>query len=177
VTVEIRLVTMDDTAEITALLVRNRRFLAPWEPVRPADYVSEATQRQLITDALARHDAGAAVPLVITDADSIVGRINVNDIVRGAFQSAHLGYWVGRDHNGRGVATAAVGATVELAFGRYRLHRLQAGTLLHNLGSQRVLQRNGFTTIGRAPRYLRIAGKWQDHLLFQRTSDQRVSSA
>jgi len=177
VTVEIRLVAVEDTAEITALVTSNQEFLAPWEPVRSADYASEATQRQLIEDALARHAIGSAVPLVITEAGSIVGRINLNDIVRGAFQSAHLGYWVSQDHNGRGVATAAVGAAVELAFGHYALHRVQAGTLLHNRGSRRVLQRNGFTEIGRAPRYLKIAGEWQDHLLFQRISDQRVSSA
>jgi ribosomal-protein-alanine N-acetyltransferase len=30
-----------------------------------------------------------------------------------------------------------------------------------------VLRRSGFTPIGVAPRYLRIAGEWQDHLLFQ----------
>ena len=88
--------------------------------------------------------------------------------MRGAFQSAHLGYWVSEDRTGRGVATAAVAATVDLAFGPCGLHRLQAATLVHNLGSQRVLQRNRFTLIGLAPRYLQIAGRRQDHLLFQR---------
>ena len=74
------------------------------------------------------------------------------------------------DHTGRGVATAAVAAAAELAYGTCGLHRLQAATLVHNLGSQRVLQRNGFTLIGLAPRYLQIAGRWQDHLLFQRVA-------
>ncbi len=44
---------------------------------------------------------------------------------------------------------------------------MQAETLLHNTGSQRVLERNGFERIGLAPAYLRIAGSWQDHILFQ----------
>jgi ribosomal-protein-alanine N-acetyltransferase len=52
-----------------------------------------------------------------------------------------------------------------LAFGEAGLHRLQAGTLLHDAASQTVLRRNGFTPIGVTPRYLRIAGRWQDHLL------------
>jgi ribosomal-protein-alanine N-acetyltransferase len=47
------------------------------------------------------------------------------------------------------------------------LHRIQAGTLLHNIGSQRVLERNGFVRYGLAPAYLNIAGKWQDHILYQ----------
>ena len=43
---------------------------------------------------------------------------------------------------------------------------VQAATLPHNAASQRVLTNNGFALIGVAPRYLRIAGRWQDHLLF-----------
>ena len=48
------------------------------------------------------------------------------------------------------------------------LHRIQAATLLHNAASQRILNKSGFTQIGLAPLYLKIAGQWQDHLLFQR---------
>ena len=50
------------------------------------------------------------------------------------------------------------------------LHRLQAGTLLSNSASQAVLQRNGFERSGVARRYLLIAGRWQDHVPYQRTS-------
>ena len=168
--VEVRLVSVDDVAELTALVVRNLDFLAPWDPLREDDYATEPVQRRLIAEMLVRHADGSALPLVITVRDRIVGRITVNDIVRGPFQSAHLGYWVSEDLNGRGVGTAAVGAAAELAYGTCGLHRLQAATLVHNLGSQRVLQRNGFTPIGLAPRYLKIAGRWQDHLLFQRVA-------
>lgn len=169
--VSIRLVTEQDTAEVTALVTANLEFLAPWDPHRAPDFATEMVQGQLITDALRRHDRDQMVPLVILLDDRIVGRITVNDVIRGAFHSAHLGYWVSQRHNGRGIATAAVAATAELAFGEYGLHRLQAATLRHNHGSQRVLSRNGFTQIGMAPRYLRIAGEWQDHLLFQRLAD------
>ena len=33
--------------------------------------------------------------------------------------------------------------------------------------TQRVLERNGFVRFGVAPQYLNIAGKWQDHALYQ----------
>jgi ribosomal-protein-alanine N-acetyltransferase len=56
---------------------------------------------------------------------------------------------------------------IVVAFGGLRLHRIQAATLLHNLRSQRVLERNGFVRFGVAPAYLNIAGKWQDHALYQ----------
>jgi [ribosomal protein S5]-alanine N-acetyltransferase len=169
--IDVRLVSLGDTAELTALVTRNLSFLAPWDPARPADHATDPGQRRMITELLARHADGTAIPLVITVDDTIVGRVTVSDIIRGAFQSAHLGYWVSHDRNGQGIATAAVAATTMLAFGDYGLHRLQAGTLLHNQRSQRVLLHNGFTRIGMAPRYLKIAGEWQDHLLFQRLAE------
>jgi ribosomal-protein-alanine N-acetyltransferase len=60
---------------------------------------------------------------------------------------------------------------VSLAFDELGLHRVEAGTLLHNVRSQRVLERNGFVRFGVAPSYLRIAGQWRDHALFQRLND------
>ena len=169
--VEVRLVEVADAAALAQLLRADRDFLAPWEPVRSPAYATEEMQRAELTRVLERYGQGTVFPYVITLGGQVVGRVNVNDVVRGAFQSGHLGYWVGQAVNGRGVATAAVGAVVRRAFGELGLHRLQAGTLVHNVASQRVLARNGFTVIGLAPQYLRIAGRWQDHLLHQRVDD------
>jgi [ribosomal protein S5]-alanine N-acetyltransferase len=74
-----------------------------------------------------------------------------------------------RQNSGRGLATAAVRGIIRVAFDELRLHRIQAGTLLHNVRSQRVLERNGFHRFGVSPAYLNIAGRWQDHALYQRT--------
>ena len=112
---------------------------------------------------------------MITVDDAPVGRVNLNNVVLGAFCSADLGYWVDQAHNGRGVATAAVAAVVRIAFTELGLHRVQAGTLLHNRGSQRVLERNGFTPDRGGSALLHIAGRWQDHLLFQRLADDPVT--
>jgi [ribosomal protein S5]-alanine N-acetyltransferase len=167
VTVTTRLVSLDDVPAVADLLRANRDFLAPWEPVRTEDYFTEEAQLALVEAGLAAYERGAAVPHVILDDGELVGRITLNDIVRGPFQSCHLGYWVARAVNGRGVATAAVATIARVAFEEIGLHRIQAATLPHNAASQRVLQRNGFARIGMAPEYLSIAGRWQDHILFQ----------
>ena len=60
---------------------------------------------------------------------------------------------------------------VGLAFGDLGLHRLEAGTRIDNVASQRVLEKNLFTRIGVAPRWLHIGGEWRDHVLFQRTAE------
>jgi ribosomal-protein-alanine N-acetyltransferase len=167
VTVTTRLVRPGDVPGITALVRANRDFLAPWEPVRADGYFTEEAQQALVEAGLVAYERGTAVPHVILDDGDLVGRINLNDIVRGPFQSCHLGYWVAESANGRGVATAAVAAIARVAFEEIGLHRIQASTLPHNAGSQRVLARNGFVRIGLAPTYLNIAGRWQDHALFQ----------
>lgn len=110
------------------------------------------------------------VPFAIIGADRILGALNLNNIVRGSAESASLGYWVDESSGGRGVATAAVSLAVRHAFDVSGLHRVEAGTLVGNTRSQRVLEKNGFTRYGLAPKYLNINGVWQDHVLFQRLS-------
>ncbi len=157
---------------LAELVARSREFLAPWEPVRPDSYFTVAGQREAVAQSLKARATGLMEPFVIVDDDGlVVGRINLNNIVRGPFQSASTGYWLDRQATGRGLATMAVGELVELAFGALGLHRVEAGTLPHNLASQAVLLRNGFEQFGYAPRYLAIAGVYSDHLLFQRLAD------
>jgi len=163
-----RLLQADDAPVLARILTENREFLAPWEPARDDRWFTEDGQAEEIRFKLEQHALGLVVPQVVLDDDGeVVGRISLNNVVRGAFQSGSVGYWIRSAANGRGHATAAVRSTVRTAFAELGLHRVEAGTLVHNAASQRVLERNGFTRYGLAPQYLRIAGRWQDHVLFQ----------
>ncbi|MCF6743511.1 GNAT family N-acetyltransferase [Blastococcus sp. KM273128] len=163
-----RLLALDDAPALADLVRADQEFQAPWEPARDERWYTEAGQRDDVRAALDRHEAGLALPCVVLDeAGAVAGRVNLNNVVRGAFQSASLGYWVASASDGRGLATGAVAEMLRRAFTDLGLHRVEAGTLLHNAASQKVLERNGFTRYGLAPRYLRIAGRWQDHVLFQ----------
>ena len=172
-----RLVTLDDAAPLADVLARNREFLAPWEPVRPDGYFTARGQRVVIDGLLEQHRLGTCEPrVVLDDAGEVVGRITLNGIARGAFQSCSVGYWVSETANGRGLATAAVGDVVRVAFDGLGLHRVQGETLLHNVASQRVLERNGFVRIGKAPEYIEIAGRWQDHAIYQVVRPAEIST-
>ncbi|MGF1661670.1 MAG: GNAT family N-acetyltransferase [Kineosporiaceae bacterium] len=175
--VDLRLITPDDAAATAELLRRDAAFLAPWEPEREEDFATVEGQQRALERSLADHAAGLAVPWVVLEDGGIVGRITLFAVVRGALQSGTLGYWVTQARNGRGIATAAVAAALRVAFGELGLHRVQADTLVHNVTSQRVLQRNGFQRIGLAPQYLRIAGRWQDCYLHQRLAGPAGPSA
>lgn len=168
-----RLVSVHDAAALASLLREDRDFLAPYEPARPDDYATGDGQRTAVQAALDQFRRGSSLPHVVLDeAGQVVGRITLSGIVRGPFQSCSVGYWVSSAANGRGLATAAVGEIVRTAFQELGLHRVEAGTLVDNVRSQRVLERNGFVRIGVAPAYLKIAGAWQDHVLFQVVSSR-----
>jgi [ribosomal protein S5]-alanine N-acetyltransferase len=173
-----RVVSMDDAEALTSELSANREFLAPWSPIRPDEYFTVEVQRAVVAKELDAYAREAMLPLVILDGGGrLAGRIHLNEITRGAFQSASVGYWVSQAHNGRGLASAAVAEVIEIAFKNLGLHRLQAETLLYNVRSQRVLTRNGFKPFAVAPSYIQIAGEWQDHIMFQLLNEKSARTA
>jgi ribosomal-protein-alanine N-acetyltransferase len=165
--VTIRPLRAEDAEELAALYVTNRDFLAPYEPVRPREFFTADGQ----CDRLARQLADDTHPFAILDGEAIAGTINLFNIVRESLQSGTIGYWVDGARNGRGLATGAVGDMLAYAFGELDLHRVEAATLVDNLPSQRVLDKNGFERIGLARRFLRIDDEWRDFLLHQRLAD------
>ncbi len=163
-----RLVTLDDAPELASLLAVNRAFLAPWDPERTDAFFTVSAQRSLIESQLADHDRGALLPhVIVASSGQIAGRITLSGIVRGPFLSCSVGYWVAESYNGQGLASGALASVISVAFGDLGLHRIQAETLQHNAPSKRVLEKHGFVPYGLAPRYLKIAGTWQDMELFQ----------
>jgi [ribosomal protein S5]-alanine N-acetyltransferase len=167
--VELRPVRIEDAAPLARLYTEQRSFLEPFDPVRAEAFFTVEGQRADIEQALAHDAAGLRHRFVILVDDELVGALGVSNVVRAPhFASANLGYFVAQQVNGRGVATRAVGLAVQQAFGPLGLHRLEAGTLVDNIASQRVLEKNGFERIGIARDYLQIAGRWRDHILFQR---------
>jgi len=167
-TVRVRVLRRSDAGRLADAYLRNREHLAPWEPLRPDEFFTGDGQAASIESKLGLFVAGSDVPWVLAEGARVVGVMNLSGIVRGPFLSGHLGYWVDKEMTGRGIGSAAVEFAVEAARTELGLHRLQAATLPHNAASQRILKRAGFEEIGRAAAYLKIAGSWQDHVLFQR---------
>ncbi|MFF4186481.1 GNAT family N-acetyltransferase [Streptomyces sp. NPDC001691] len=166
--VVLRLVSPDDAEALHRACLANREYLAPWEPRRPDDFFTVEGQAERIAERLKEFAEGRGVPWVFEDDGAVVGTITLSGLVLGPFRSASLGYWVAADRRGRGLAGAGVTRVCAAASDLFGLHRVEAGTLLDNTASQRVLAKSGFESIGVAPRYLHINGQWRDHRLFQR---------
>jgi ribosomal-protein-alanine N-acetyltransferase len=167
----IRLVQEADAAELATLMQANRSFFAKWTPSRPDEYFTLDGQRTEIETTLRAHSAGLAVPCVILRDTRIIGKVALTAIQRGGLSSCTLGYSLSESETGSGHARAAVSQMCATAFGELQLHRVDAGTITTNTASQRVLERNGFERLCVAPRYVMVAERWQDAVLFQRLSD------
>ncbi|MCH6472477.1 GNAT family N-acetyltransferase [Sinomonas terrae] len=166
--VVLRLLSPEDAGLLAKAYAENREYLAPWEPARPEEWYTEEGQVQAVAHALGELMRRTELPLVLVEDGSIIGGATLSSIVRGAFQNAHLGYWIAERAQGQGIMTQTVGVLVEIARDGLGLHRIEAATLPRNAASQRVLEKNGFEFYGLARSYLQIAGSWQDHRMYQR---------
>jgi len=95
--------------------------------------------------------------------DAIVGVINLNNVVRGSFLSASLGYYVGAPFLGQGYMAEGLNLVKNYAFGTMNLHRLEANIQPDNQRSIALVKRCGFQLEGLAPAFLYINGQWRDH--------------
>lgn len=166
-----------DIAELRSVLIRNAEHLRPWSPSPPP-----GTNPAGFTElgrSIARHrrdwKAGSGYVFVVelrAPREPIIGRIALTSVTRGPFQCAQLGYWMDGGHIRSGLMSEAVDAVLGFAFDRIGLHRLQAAVMPTNQASRAILQRRGFREEGYAERYLKIAGKWEDHVLYGLTLEE-----
>jgi ribosomal-protein-alanine N-acetyltransferase len=97
------------------------------------------------------------------DDDAPVGVFNLSEIVRGGFRSAYLGYYALAPHAGDGYMKEGLALLLAAAFGRLRLHRVEANIQPRNVASLALVLGAGFRREGFSRRYLMIGGRWRDH--------------
>ena len=149
--------TARDQKPFIAAAQASRRLHRPWISA-PA-----TAERYRAYLAKARQPNTAAF-LVRRRADNaIAGVINLNEIVRGLFQSAYLGYYAFSPWAGHGYMTEGMRAALREAFTVLKLHRLEANIQPDNTASRLLVERCGFRCEGFSPRYLKIGGRWRDH--------------
>ncbi len=166
-----------DVGEIRRVLRANHEHLRPWNPVPPPgeepSSITEVSKTVLRQRRDWKHGRGFVFMVAERDTPAVfIGKIALSGIMRGAMCSAYLGYWLAESRQGSGLVTEAISAALDFAFGPAGLHRVQAAIMPRNAKSLRVIEKLAFRREGYAERYLQIAGKWEDHILFARTREE-----
>ena len=168
--VSLRVLERGDREEFLALARESRELHRPWTyPPERADQFDDLFARS-------RRDDFVCLLACLTDNQrEIVGVFTVSQIVRGAFQSAYLGYYANALHANRGLMREAMEQLLDHAFGALALHRLEANIQPGNQPSIALARGAGFRLEGFSPRYLLIGGQWRDHERYAITIDERTA--
>ncbi|MDR6125114.1 ribosomal-protein-alanine N-acetyltransferase [Bacillus sp. SLBN-46] len=153
-----------DAAALLELQFANRDFFQRFSMERSEDFYTLETQFNRIQfyQEDSQNDQSYNFGIFTYD-DNLIGTINLFHVMRGSLQSAFIGYFLDKKHNGKGYTTEAAKLMAEYAFNELNLHRIEAGVMPHNIGSIRVLEKAGFHKEGIAVKNVRINGKWEDH--------------
>jgi [ribosomal protein S5]-alanine N-acetyltransferase len=174
--VTLRVPQMSDFDQWAELREASREFLSPWEPIWPHDDLTRTAFRLRIKRYWRDIEDDLAYPFFILDAENstLLGGLTLSNVRRGVAQMASCGYWIGQAYSRRGYMTDALRTVIPYASDHLRLHRLEAACLPMNEASIRLLKKCGFTEEGIARKYLKINGRWEDHLLFGLVSSEHM---
>jgi [ribosomal protein S5]-alanine N-acetyltransferase len=168
--VRLRVLERGDREQFLALARDSRELHRPWTyPPERADQFDDLFARSR------REDFVCLLALLAHDPDAIVGVFTISQIVRGAFQSAYLGYYANARHARQGLMREAMEQVLDHSFGPLALHRLEANIQPGNRASIALARGAGFRLEGYSPRYLLIGGRWRDHERYAITADERAA--
>jgi [ribosomal protein S5]-alanine N-acetyltransferase len=155
--VTIRPPTRGDGPAFLAAAHRSRSLHYPWvSPPATTKAFASYVER-------AGSESHRGFLVIHRDTGDLVGVINLNNLIRGAFHNAFLGYYSFLPHAGRGLMCEGMQLVLRHAFGKLKLHRLEANIQPGNRASIALVRKCGFIREGFSPRYLKILGRWKDH--------------
>jgi ribosomal-protein-alanine N-acetyltransferase len=174
--VVLRPLTPADFPAWSEVRLRNESWLVPWEPMRTASLADPTRHRDAFASRCAARDRerqmGVAYGFGLFVDNAFAGEININNVVRGAFQCGVVGYWIDERHAGNRYIAEGVAVVCRFAFDELHLHRLEICIVPRNTNSRRVMEVLGIREEGIAVRYLEINGTWEDHMRYAITAEE-----
>jgi [ribosomal protein S5]-alanine N-acetyltransferase len=172
----LRVLGPDSAAAVREYGLRSAEYHRPFDPVRPPDYWELPIVADRLVAQLLEAQSDRSLCLFLSpkeDPSLVIGAVNLRNVIRGAMLGATLGYGLDPGVVGKGYMTESVRRVVEIAFDELGLHRIEANVMPRNLRSLAVVERAGFVREGLSPRYLQIAGRWEDHVRLARVAHDR----
>lgn len=155
--------------------VDNEVHLRPWQPEPLDEYLTLEYWVSMCELSEQSFKDGKEYRFVALDFErnEIIGVINYTGLAKGAFQACFLGYSISKAFENKGYMTEILEVTNDYILEVLGFNRIMANYMPHNHASARVLEKLGFEKEGYAKRYLKIAGKWEDHILTSKVASNR----
>ena len=143
---ELRLLEERHAKELTSLTDRNREHLRAWLPWVDASRTLD-DRKNFIKGALEQFAQNKGFAAGIWYEGRMAGVIGY-DPIDWENRTVEVGYWLGEEHQGRGLVTAACRALVDHAFGELGLNRVVISCATENKKSCAIPERLGFRQEG-----------------------------
>ncbi|SKB44367.1 GNAT family N-acetyltransferase [Maribacter arcticus] len=82
------------------------------------------------------------------------------------YKRAEVWYKIHSDYCKKGYATEALKAIIDFGFDALKLHRIEAGCAVENIGSIKVLEKSGMLREGRLRQILPLKSGWSDNFQY-----------
>ena len=171
----LRTLDTDEGALSLEYYLKNKNFLAPYEPTRDDSFYTLKHHNKLVALEQEEMDRLNMLRLWIflKDGDIVrpIGNIAFTNIVRGVFLSCFLGYKLDETFIRQNYMKEALQKSIDIMFNDFGLHRIEANIMPSNVASLSLCQSLDFTEEGLAKKYLRINNKWEDHIHMVKFND------
>lgn len=161
-----------DPVRVAEFLALNRERFRPYSPTRSDNYFTREHWKAACKLAKVEWREDRAYRFcVVHNNESVIAKLDLDQVARGPFQSATVGYMLDRRHEGQSIMRRGLQDVLELSFGEFGLNRVEAAIMPDNQRSRNLAVRLGFREIGLAVRYLELDGAWRDHILYEIHAD------
>ncbi|MBN4080562.1 GNAT family N-acetyltransferase [Beggiatoa alba] len=158
--------------ELFSLIDNNRNFLKTWlswvdEIQKPGD------TKNFIQLQLSKLHESEALHQTIFYKGKIAGVLSYNKIDREK-GIGYIGYWLGKEYNGKGIMTLAVRDLIKLGFDHLPIQKVDIRCAVENSKSRAIAERLGFKNKGIIRRAEKVDGKYHDHVVYGLLQDELI---
>lgn len=152
--------------ELYELIIGNKKYLSKhlsW----PKHVTSTTDVESFIYDANSQYELGKADIFLIFHKSILSGVVSFNELDT-SNNIGTIGYWIGEQHQGQGIATLAVKEIMALGFTEYNLNKVVIRTDVNNKPSTFLAERLDFVKEGVARENELVNGNYVDHFIFSK---------
>ncbi len=136
----------EDAEALFEAIHKDRQHLSPWLAWVATTTRPEHTLEFIKTSQAQIRDQ-EALPLGIFNNGNIIGSTGMHNWCRDT-NRAQIGYWIDREHEGKGIVTRSLTALINYLFGNVGLNKVEIHFIKTNVRSARLAARLGFQTEG-----------------------------
>ena len=152
-----------DAEAIFDAVKRNRHHLMEWLEWAGSIRTPE-DEREALRNLLESAARGERIQLSIWVEGNFAGMVELKKLSQGA--NGEIGYWIGREFQGRGLVTKTVELLLDYGFREMGLHRIQIQAATGNQRSRAIPERLGFTHEGTLREVALLNGAFVDYEVY-----------